>query len=219
MSKSLASVANGRVVFGEAVSHIAESLNPLGAASRIIAETYALTTEMRRINLEKTQTADDKELALAVLDQRRRESSATLRRKQEELGHAEISAQQLRECMVRMQRATIKPGLSPEALSAYVELTKDFTAQLVQHHKDQAGESTISLDRLLNGPSATALAASVRRPTREPKPAAREDAGSQSAAPKTAKPKPKAKSKAKSEAKAKAKPEPQDDGRARGRRR
>lgn len=190
MPKGLVGVSDGRVVFGEAVSRIAESLNPLGAAGRIIAESYALTTEMRRINLERTQAADDKEIVLALLDQRRRESSSSLQQMQHKLGQDDITAQALRECMVNMQRETVKPGLPPEVLIAFVDLTKDFTTRLVQHHTEQAGELTLSLDNLLNGAGATALVPAARKsgsgpkPVAEsaPKPASREGSGKHSAA-------------------------------------
>lgn len=162
MAKSLVRVADGHLVFGETVSRIAESLNPLGVAARLVAESYALTTEMRRINPEKSQAADSKEITLALLDQRRRESSATLRQQQQELGQADTSAQSLRECMVNMQRETVKPGLAAEERIAYVELTKHFTTMLVQHHTEQAGGLAVALDRLLNGTGATALAPASR---------------------------------------------------------
>jgi hypothetical protein len=58
VSKDLASVEGGRVVFGEAVARIAGSLNPLGAVGRVVAESFALTTEIRRINLEGRQNDD-----------------------------------------------------------------------------------------------------------------------------------------------------------------
>lgn len=162
MSNSLVRISDGHLVFGEAVSRIAESLNPLGAAARLIAESYALTTEMRRINLEKTQAADSKEITLALLDQRRGESSTMLRQQQQELGRADTSAQSLRECMVNMQRETVKPGLASEERIAYVELTKHFTTMLVQHHTEQAGGLAVALDQLLNGAGATALAPASR---------------------------------------------------------
>ncbi|GAA4523689.1 hypothetical protein [Amycolatopsis samaneae] len=158
MSKSLVSLAGGHLVFGDAVSRIAESLSPLGAAGRVIAESYALVTEMRRINLEKTQTADAKEITLARLEQRRQESSATLHQMQGELGRADISARSLRECMVNMQRETVKPGLPLAERRAYIDLTQHFTTMLVQHHADLTGGVAVVVDKVLNGSGAAALA-------------------------------------------------------------
>ncbi|MBV1852858.1 hypothetical protein [Catellatospora tritici] len=162
MSKGLVSLAGGHVVFGEAVSRIAESLSPLGAAARIVAESYALVAEMRRINLEKVQVADDKEIKLALLDQRRRESSATLRQMRQELGRADDSAKALRECMVNMQRETVKPGVASEDRRAYLELTQHFTTMLVQHHADLTGGVASVVDKVLNGSGAAALAPTPR---------------------------------------------------------
>src|SRR5262249_2681302 len=139
VSKGLISLAGGHLVFGEAVARIADSLSPLGAAGRIVAESYALVTEMRRINLEKSQAAHDKELRLSLLERRRQGSSATLRQMRVELGRADASAQALRECMVNMQRETVKPGLDLEERRAYIDLTQHFSTMLVQHHAELTG--------------------------------------------------------------------------------
>ncbi|MGH1555396.1 hypothetical protein ACRAWF_36790 [Streptomyces sp. L7] len=160
MSNGLVRLSDGHLVFGEAVSRIAESLNPLGAAARLVAESYALTTEMRRINLEKTQAADSSRRSpRRYWIQRRRESSTMLRQQQQELGHADTSAQSLRECMVNMQRETVKPGLASEERIAYVELTKHFTTTArPASTRNRAGGLAVALDQLLNGAGATALA-------------------------------------------------------------
>jgi hypothetical protein len=164
VSKGLISLAGGHVVFGEAVARIADSLSPLGAAGRIVAESYALVTEMRRINLEKSQAADDKELKLALLERRRQESSATLQQMRKELGRADASARALRECMVNMQRETVKPGLDLEERRAYMDLTQHFTTMLVQHHAELTGGVGAVVDKVLNGAGAAALAPAPRQP-------------------------------------------------------
>ncbi|MFI6099261.1 hypothetical protein ACIA8G_27220 [Lentzea sp. NPDC051213] len=164
MPEGLVSVEGNHVRFSEAVSRIADSLSPLGPAGRCVAESYALVTEMSRINLEKARVADDKEVKLAVLDQRRRESTSTLRQLQKELGNAGKSASALRECMVNMQRETVKPGLALAERRAYIDLTGHFTTMLVQHHSDLTGGVADVIDKVLNGSGAAALArASGRR--------------------------------------------------------
>jgi hypothetical protein len=162
VSESLVSLTGGHFVFSEAVSRIADSLSPLGAAGRIIAESYALVTEMRRINLEKTQAADTKEDTLALLERHRQESSATLHHVQEELGRADLVAQVLRQCMVNMQLEAVKPGLPPAERRAYLELTKQFTTMLVQHHSDLTGGVAAAIDKMLNDSGARVLAPASR---------------------------------------------------------
>lgn len=176
MAKSLVSMAGGHLVFGDAVSRIAESLSPLGAAGRILAESYALVSEMRRINLEKTQAADAKEVTLALLEARRQESSASLRQLRDGLGQADLSAQDIRRCMVNMQAETVKPGLALAERRAYIELTQHFTTMLVQHHTDLTGGVAVIVDQVLNGAGATALAP-ASRPSGPSKPAKRKSSG------------------------------------------
>lgn len=160
---SLVSIEGSQVRFSEAVGRIADSLSPLGGdTGRCVAESYALVTEVRRIN--EAKAAADREIKLAVLDQRRRESSASLRHMKKELGRADKSAAALRECMVNMQRATVKPGLELAERRAYIDLTQHFTTMLVQHHSELTGGVANVIDKVLNGSGATALAPAARLP-------------------------------------------------------
>ncbi|MGW6935336.1 hypothetical protein ACWGE0_35115 [Lentzea sp. NPDC054927] len=152
----LVTVEGNGVRFSEAVARVTDSLGPLGPAARCVAESYALGAEIDRIG--ESQASHDKEIKLAVLDQRRRESSATLRSMQKELGRADKSAVALRECMVNMQRATVEPGLELAERRAYIDLTRHFTTMLVQHHSELTGGVANVIDKVLNGSGAAALA-------------------------------------------------------------
>ncbi|MCR3753793.1 hypothetical protein [Lentzea californiensis] len=156
----LVTVEGRQVGFTDALSRVAEQLSPLGDAGRCVAESYALATEIRR--LSEAKAVDDKEVKLALLDQRRRESTATLRSMREELGRADRSASALRECMVNMQRATVKPGLELAERRAYIDLTQHFTTMLVQHHSELTGGVADVIDKVLNGSGAAALAPARR---------------------------------------------------------
>ncbi|MFD4638991.1 hypothetical protein ACFWN2_16865 [Lentzea sp. NPDC058436] len=158
----LVTVEGSHVGFTDALSRVAEQLKPLGDAGRCVAETYALATEIRRIS--EAKAVDDRDVKLAALDQRRRESSSTLRSMRKELGRADKSAAALRECMVNMQRATVKPGIALAERRAYIDLTQHFTTMLVQHHSDLTGGVADVIDKVLNGSGAAALA-----PTRTPR--------------------------------------------------
>ncbi|MFD5827418.1 hypothetical protein [Lentzea sp. NPDC060358] len=144
-----------RVQFTESVSRIAKSLSPLGEAGRHVAESYALNAELAR--LRETRAADGRGIEFAVLDQRRRESSASLRQMRQNVSRADVSAGALRECMVTMQRETVRPGLPAAERRAYVELTRHFTTALVQHHADLTGGVAKVIDDVLNGSGARAL--------------------------------------------------------------
>ncbi|GAA3625695.1 hypothetical protein C8D88_104348 [Lentzea atacamensis] len=168
MANGLIRMTGDHVGFTESVSRIAESLKPLGPAGRHVAESYALDAEMRRVRLEENLAADAKEITLKLLDQRRKESSASLRQMRKELGRADDSARALRECMVNMQRETVKPGLPLAERRAYIELTQHFTTMLVQHHTGLTGGVAEVIDKVLNGSGATALAPQRRSPGRAP---------------------------------------------------
>lgn len=164
MSNGLIRVTGEHVQFTESVSRIAESLSPLGEAGRHVAESYALNAEMQRLKLKESRAADDREITLKLLEQRRRESSASLRQMRRNLGQADASAGALRQCMVNMQRETVKPGIPLAERRAYVELTQHFTTALVRHHADLTGGVAKVIDKVLNGSGATAL-----NPARRPR--------------------------------------------------
>ena len=88
MSRSLVSMVDGHLVFGDAVARVADSRSPLGAAARIVAESYACLTAMRELNLAGRQARDDHEARMAVLQNRRVEASASLRQMRNRVGQA-----------------------------------------------------------------------------------------------------------------------------------
>jgi hypothetical protein len=160
-------MANGHLVFGEAVSRVAEALSPLGAAARIVAESCALVVEMREINLEGRRVANDKEVKLTALANRRAESSAALREMRSRLGNADVSAQSLRQSLMDMQREMVKGSLEEKKL--YKELIQTITTALVSHHAEQGGALVGAIDAVLNGSGSAANApVPVNAPRRNP---------------------------------------------------
>jgi len=78
VSEGLVSTLNGRPVFSDAVSRVADSLSPLGAAARIFAESCALAVDLRELSLESRRIDDSREVTLTQLADRRATSSAAL---------------------------------------------------------------------------------------------------------------------------------------------
>lgn len=158
MSMDLVSVEHGQVVFGDAVSRLADSLSPLGAAARVIAESCACITEMRRLNLEGRRIEADKAERLVGLEDRRVAVGATLRGMHNRIGHAELSAKDLRSCIKDTQRKLVKPGVSIEEKQLYVEALRILTSDLVNQHSAEGDELVRSIDAVLNGSGAGAPA-------------------------------------------------------------
>jgi hypothetical protein len=151
MSEGLVSMANGHLVFGEAVSRVADSLSPLGAAARIVAQSCALVVEMRELNLEGRRIDNAQEVKLTELADRRARSSAGLREMRTRLGEVEVSAQSLRESLVHAQRQMVRQGLRHEDRVLYKEIIQTVTLALVDHHAKQGGALVGALDVVLNG--------------------------------------------------------------------
>jgi len=151
MSKDLVSFRNGHLVFSDAVSRVAESLSPLGAASRIVAESYTCLIAMREINLEGRKVENDKQLQLAQLSHRRAKASAALRQMQNRVGQAELTAQNMRQCIVDMQKALVKPDTSLAQKKIFLQAIRDFGHILLQQHCQQGNELVRQIDSVLNG--------------------------------------------------------------------
>lgn len=170
MTKQLVSVENGRVTFGEAVGRVADSLSPLGAIARIIAESTACAVAIQEIQLAGRTVEAQATLRLAELENRRRAASASLRQLRTQAGGAELTAHDFRRCIVNMQQAIVRPQVSLAEKKTYLELIRALTTGLLSHHSQQGDQLIGVIDVVLNGPGAgrtstVALDGPVNRPT------------------------------------------------------
>lgn len=156
MSGTLVGVENGQVVFGDAVSRLAEVLNPLGAVAGLVAQSCACITEMRRLNLEGRKIDADKTERLVGLENRRVAVGSALRGMHKEVGHAELSAQSLRRSIDTMQRALVNPRVPITEKRLLVETLRFFTAELVNQHSVSGDGLVRAIDTVLNGSGAAA---------------------------------------------------------------
>ena len=139
------------MVFGEAVTRVADSLSPLSAAARIVAQSCALAIEMRELNLESRRIDNDKEVKLVELGDRRATSSAALQEMRTRLGDVEVSAKSLREALAIAQRQMVKQDIPHEDRVLYTQTVQTFGRLLVDHTAEARGALVGALDSVLNG--------------------------------------------------------------------
>lgn len=151
MGKDLVTVENGQVVFGHAVSRLAESLSPLGAAARIFAESCACITKMRRLNLEGRRIEANKAERLVSLEDRRVTVAATLSSMHTRVGQAELNARGMRQCIDNMQRTLVEPNVPLEDKQLCLEALRICTTNLVNQHSTHGDELVRTIDSVLNG--------------------------------------------------------------------
>ena len=151
MTKQLATVTNGRVAFGDAVARVAESLSPLGAFARVIAESTACAVTMKELDVKGRRIDADTEVALARLENRRNDASASLRELRRQVGRTDLTAEALRQCIRNMQRAVGRPGTTVAEAQVYAELIHGFSADLLNHHAQQGDQVLTGIDMVLNG--------------------------------------------------------------------
>lgn len=136
MTNQLVDVSNGRVTFGAAVARVADSLSPLGAIARVVAESSACVVAIQEIHarqeiqLAGQRVEADTTVRLAELENRRRAASASLRQMRHHGGQADLTAKDLRRCVVNMQREVVKPRITSAEMKTYVELIRVFTTTL-----------------------------------------------------------------------------------------
>ncbi len=157
-TQNLVSVAEDRLIFGDAVARVAKSLSPLGGAARIVAESCACLVTMRELELEEHKVQGGTKIQLAKLANRRAEASAALRNMRDRVGQAELSAQDLRRCIVDMQRELVKPRVPLTEKKLYNESIRIFTTALLNQHSQQGNELVCIIDSVLNGAGAGASA-------------------------------------------------------------
>lgn len=147
---------NGRIVFGDAVGRIAETLNPLGAAARVVAEAGAVGAELRRLALEGRQIEADRLEALLRLEDRRVAAGETIHDMHRIVDDTEHNARQLRQCIANAQREILARGVSVAEKEIYCDILKDLTAALVHNHASSGHALTGHIHEILNGAEAPA---------------------------------------------------------------
>jgi hypothetical protein len=154
VSGELVREVQGRIVFGDAVSKIADCLSPLGAAARIVAEAGAVTVELRRLSLEGRQIEADRLESMARLGNRRSDASHTIGAMRQTADGNERTAQRFRACITNMERKICEPGISLEMMEVFGNLMRDFAAQLVDNTAKGGQVLTGQIHEILNGEGA-----------------------------------------------------------------
>jgi hypothetical protein len=150
MPKALVSTENGHLVFGDAVSRVADSLSPFGAAARIVTESCALAIELRQLSLESKRIDHGKEVTLRSLEDRRALSTAALQELRSELGGGEVSAQSLRQMIAFAQREMAKPG-PHEDMVLWAQIIQTYGPLLVGQTTASGSVLVSAIDAVLNG--------------------------------------------------------------------
>jgi hypothetical protein len=156
VTKELATFDNGRVTFGDAVARVADSLSPLGAIARIVAESTACAVTMKELEVAGRRIDAEKTVTLDRLASRREQSAASIRELRRQAGRVDLSAEALRECIRNMQRALGRRGTTPAEARVYAELIHGFSADLLGQHSQQGEQLLSGIDMILNGPGAPA---------------------------------------------------------------
>ncbi len=162
MTNQLATVANGRVAFGDAVARVVESLSPLGAAARMIAESTACAVAMKELDVAGRRIDADTEVTLARLENRRNDAAASLQELRRQVGRTDLTAEALRKCIRNMQQALGRRGTTAAEARVYAELIHGFSADLLNHHSQQGNQVLTGIDMVLNGENRPGRAAAPR---------------------------------------------------------
>jgi len=145
---------NGHLVFGDAVARVAETLSPLGAAARIVAEVTATGVELRRLSLEGKQIEADKMLALLRLENRHVEAGKTIHAIQRIVNLTEVDARQMREVIAAAQKAMFRRDVSLAEKEMYRDVLETYSARLIDNHVGSGNMLTDQIDKVLNGAGA-----------------------------------------------------------------
>ena len=154
VSGELVREVNGHLVFGEAVSRIAETLSPLGAAARIVAEVTATGVELRRLSLEGKQIEADKMEAMLRLEHRHAAVGKTIHAMHRIVTLTEVDARQMREVIAAAQKAMFQRGVSSAEKEVYRDVLNTYSARLVENHVGSGNVLTDQIDKVLNGDGA-----------------------------------------------------------------
>ena len=151
MSEGLVDTANGHLVFGDAVSRVADSLSPFGAAARIVTQSCALAIELRQLSLESKRIDHGKEVTLRSLEARRALSTSALQQLRSELSGEKVNAQSLRQMIAFAQMEMTKQGLLYEDRVLWAQIIQTYGPLLVDHTAASGSVLVSAIDAVLNG--------------------------------------------------------------------
>ncbi|TDB73872.1 hypothetical protein, partial [Micromonospora sp. KC721] len=151
MTRQLVRVTDQGMTFGTAVARVAESLSPLGAIARIVAESTACAVTMKELDVAGRRIDATTEVALTRLENRRKDAAASLHELRRQVGRSDLTAEALRQCIRNMRRALGRPGTTVAEAQVYAELIRDFGDDLLRHHSQQGNQVLTGIDMVLNG--------------------------------------------------------------------
>jgi hypothetical protein len=163
MSGALVREVGGRLVFGDAVARIADTLSPLGATARIVAESGAIAVQLRQLGLEGRRVEAEKIETITRLQHRHVAVGSALNEMRRTVDATERNAQNLRQTITNVQREILRPGVSIVEKEIYGDIMKDATAQLVQNHTVGGSALNGHIHEVLNGAGAMASRSSGGR--------------------------------------------------------
>jgi hypothetical protein len=149
----MVSVENGRIHYGNAVSQLAESLNPLGAAARAVAEVSACITEMGRLKVESKRIDADSGERLTALADRRAAVGAALLEMRNSGALAGVSARGLLECIAKEQQHLVQ-ATSFDQQQLHANLVEVLGKLLVSETASGRAGLGDHIDKVLNGSGA-----------------------------------------------------------------
>ncbi|OXM64163.1 hypothetical protein CF165_27910 [Amycolatopsis vastitatis] len=149
----MVSVENGRIFYGNAVSQLAESLNPLGAAARAVAEVSACITEMGRLKVESKRIDADSGERLTALADRRAAVGAALREMRNSGALAGVNARGLLECIAKEQQHLVQ-ATSFDEQQLHANLVEVLGKLLVSETASGRAGLGDHIDKVLNGSGA-----------------------------------------------------------------
>lgn len=139
---------------GDAVSRIADSLSPLGAVARIVAEGCAARLEMRRLTLEGKQIEAEQQECVARLNNRQANVTEILERMRREAAESERTAKRYRACFSNLQRDYLRPGATVTEKEMAASLMRDIADILSGSHSRDGQVLTGHIHEVLNGAGA-----------------------------------------------------------------
>jgi hypothetical protein len=142
---------DGHLVFGAAVARIAETLSPVGAAARAVAEVAAAGVELRRLALEGKQIEADKIEALLRLEYRHVKAGKSIHPTLWIVTLTEVDAEQLRDVITAVQEAIFPPGVSLAEKEVYQDVLYAYSTRLVESDVASGNALADQLEKILSG--------------------------------------------------------------------
>lgn len=153
MTGEIVSKIDGRLVFGDAVARVAETLSPFSAAARAVTEVAAVAVQVRELQLEGKRIEAEQMEALLQLKHRHSHVNGSLQDMHRTVNRTDVIARE-HLALIGAAQKKILADVPAADKEIYLRLIEMHSTTLTTNHVQGGSMLTAQIHEVLNGDGA-----------------------------------------------------------------